>query len=366
MCWSLLCAYHHTSYSNYSSKNALFSFLPFQLKMFWFFFLKLKNSILSSTLNLKLLESHSASPIYPATSENSSHKESLDFTAVEAFQRKAADRLHSRVLQSTALTSKIWLDLKYREFCGEKILLQNSTALKVSTQSFAHTHTHTHPRTHPTERFFGEKLKRRKRLIWYTHNSPFDHPAVIITRGSWAGGDLCLISACFLLHFTLLPCHLDITCKHRFRISFQLPWGAGLLTDLYHHTFLKVSRALTHQPVSWTHTEDQSTPCTSHGGRNTPPTTLLCTIIDFPWVAASPWGFLLKLTRGKQQPSPQNYTACCVLMPKHTWAPTSLLQQSLTSSERGLCHPGILHLVSWNHLLHGRQSSMYHAAKVLN
>jgi len=60
---------------------------------------------------------------------------------------------------------------------------------------------------------------------------------------------------------------------------------------------------------------------------------------------------VLHVTQGEQHSSSQKYTACCVLMPKHTWEPVCLSQQSLTSSHGGLYHPGISHLVSCSHLL---------------
>lgn len=59
-------------------------------------------------------------------------KENLDFTGIKTFQIKTIGTLHSHVLHSTALISKIWLDLKYRYFCEEETVLQKSIALQAS------------------------------------------------------------------------------------------------------------------------------------------------------------------------------------------------------------------------------------------
>lgn len=89
---------------------------------------------------------------------------------------------------------------------------------------FPHNHLAPPTRTHPIECFFGEKLKRRKKLIWYTHNSSFDHPAVIITRQqlSWGGfvPYLSLLSTPF--HVTTLPPRHHMQTQVRNQLSVTL------------------------------------------------------------------------------------------------------------------------------------------------
>lgn len=152
-------------------------------------------------------------------------------------------------------------------------------------------------------------------------------------------------------------------CKHSFGISFQSPSGAGLLTCIYHRTFLAVSRGLIYSTISqplWTHTWDRATLFEHLSWRqqrslhDTALSNYCLSLGDCKSLELPP----------QSCPSPEVSSNPCprtmlpvlrhnsVLMPKHTWAPVYLFKQSLTSCHGALYHPGISHLVSCSCLLH--------------